>query len=152
MLLSPGHHYTPLKQDDNTAGNCCCCCCWQVSFSLDARTPAYDGSQCTGFKYHSISAQQPLQLQLGQGLLPPGLELALSQMSKGEKAVFVLPAQQSAATPAAAADAIGKQQQEQQPDSLLPPPPSKAVQVELCIELHDLVQVSAGVECTASAL
>lgn len=62
----------------------------QVSFTCTLRTLAYDGAPRTGFAYYSSA--QPLQLQLGQGQLPPGVEEALSHMSKGEHALFILPA------------------------------------------------------------
>jgi hypothetical protein len=118
-----------------------------VSISCEARTPAYDGSQCSGFRFFSISPQQQLTVQLGQTPLPAGLETAISHMSKGETAVFVLPADQLRA-PAASSSAqqAGAAQQDsskgqQQHEVLIPHPPAKAVQVELCIQLHDLVQV-----------
>lgn len=122
------------------------CCCLQVSFSCEARTPAYDGSQCSGFKFFSITPQQQLTLQLGQAPLPAGLEAAISQMSKGETAVFVVPASQlqaPAASSSAQQGARGQQtsSSQQQHQALIPQPPAKAVQVELRIQLHDLVQV-----------
>jgi hypothetical protein len=118
-----------------------------VSFSCEARTPAYDGSQCSGFKFFAISPQQPLTVQLGQAPLPAGLETAISHMSKGETAVFVLPADQLTAPAAGrSAQQAGAAQQDisneqQQCEALIPRPPAKAVQVELSIQLHDLVQV-----------
>jgi hypothetical protein len=69
-------------------------------------------------------------------------------MSKGEKSVFVLPADQLAA-PAASSSTqqAGQGQQsssgQSQHEALIPQPPAKAVQVELSIQLHDLVQVGA---------
>lgn len=86
-------------------------------------------------------------MQLGQAPLPAGLEAAISQMSKGEKSVFILPADQLAA-PAASSSTqqAGQGQQssssQQQQEALIPQPPAKAVQVELSIQLHNLVQVS----------
>ncbi|WIA33522.1 hypothetical protein OEZ86_006647 [Tetradesmus obliquus] len=118
----------------------------EVSFSCEARTPAYDGTQCSGFKFFSISPEQQLTVQLGQAPLPAGLEAAISQMSKGEKSVFIMPADQLAA-PAASSSTqqAGQGQQssssQQQQEALIPRPPAKAVQVELSIQLHDLVQV-----------
>lgn len=118
----------------------------EVSFSCEARTPAYDGTQCSGFKFFSISPEQQLTVQLGQAPLPAGLEAAISQMSKGEKSVFILPADQLAA-PAASSSTqqAGQGQQssssQQQQEALIPQPPAKAVQVELSIQLHNLVQV-----------
>ncbi|KAF6261061.1 hypothetical protein COO60DRAFT_1637104 [Scenedesmus sp. NREL 46B-D3] len=118
----------------------------EVSFSCEARTPAYDGSQCSGFKFFSITPQQQLTLQLGQAPLPAGLEAAISQMSKGETAVFVVPASQLQAPAASSSAQQGAQGQQtsssqQQHQALIPQPPAKAVQVELRIQLHDLVQV-----------
>jgi hypothetical protein len=67
-------------------------------------------------------------------------------MSKGEQAVFVLPADQLAAPAASStvqqsSSSGQQQQQQQQQEALIPQPPAKAVQVELTIQLHDLVQV-----------
>lgn len=121
----------------------------QVSFSLEARTPAYDGTQLSGYKYHSISPDTPLTLQLGQAQIPPGLEAALCYMSKGEKAVFIVPAQQMCSnsssedfTAASSQQLPSDSSQQQQGLVAIPAPPSKAAQVELCVQLHDLVQVS----------
>ncbi|WIA13375.1 hypothetical protein OEZ85_006955 [Tetradesmus obliquus] len=119
----------------------------EVSFSCEARTPAYDGTQCSGFKFFSISPEQQLTVQLGQAPLPAGLEAAISQMSKGEKSVFILPAGQLAAPAANSSTQQASQGQQsssssqQQQEALIPQPPAKAVQVELSIQLHDLVQV-----------
>eukprot|EP00879_Flechtneria_rotunda_P002973 GHRR01003190.1.p1 GENE.GHRR01003190.1~~GHRR01003190.1.p1 ORF type:complete len:634 (+),score=228.22 GHRR01003190.1:2740-4641(+) len=118
----------------------------EVTFSLEARTLAYNGHQCTGYQYYSVSADNSLQVQLGQGLLPSGLEAALGSMSKGEKAVFVLPALQmqppSYAPQEGSSDSNGDGSNKQQPAQyVLPPPPAKAAQVEVCLQLHDLVQV-----------
>jgi hypothetical protein len=131
-----------------------------VSFSCEARTPAYNGSQCSGFKFFSIAPQQPLTVQLGQAPLPAGLETAISHMSKGETALFVLPADQLTASAAgrSAQQASAAQQdssdehQQQQCEALIPQPPAKAVQVELSIQLHDLVQVSLMCNCFFAAL
>jgi hypothetical protein len=54
-------------------------------------------------------------------------------MSKGETAVFVVPANEMR-NPATAAASSSNQQ-------LIPDPPAKAQQVELCVHLQDLVQV-----------
>lgn len=119
----------------------------QVTFSLEARTPAYDGVQLSGFKYYSSSSDRPIKLQLGQTNIPQALETALCHMCKGEKAVFVVPAQQMHSSSGQANGSEQQQQhgregRQQEGSVLIPNPPSKAFQVELCVQLHDLVQVS----------
>lgn len=115
----------------------------QVSFSFELRTPAYDGTQLSGYKYHSISPDKPLRVQLGQAQVPEGLETALCYMSKGEKAAFVIPAEQMHINQQQQDGSSGDSSSQQQQDVLrIPGPPAKAVQVELCVQLHDLVQVS----------
>ena len=62
-------------------------------------------------------------------------------MSRGESAVFVVPAElMRAQPPPPPADPPATQQQQQLP-CLLPDPPAKAVQVEVQLELISLVQV-----------
>eukprot|EP00198_Chlamydomonas_reinhardtii_P000593 XP_001689928.1 peptidyl-prolyl cis-trans isomerase, FKBP-type [Chlamydomonas reinhardtii] len=65
---------------------------FEVTLHLTASCPAYDGLQLTGQRLFSSRGEgrQPLNLQLGRGLLPPGVEEALSFMSKGELAAFVV--------------------------------------------------------------
>ncbi len=117
----------------------------QVSFTLEARTPSYDGVQGSGFRYYSSMATSNadadggkgsgvLVTQLGQGLLPVGLEAALSTMCKGERALFVVPA----------ASMAPAEEQQQQVPIVLPAPPPSAAQVELLLELRELVQVTGG--------
>ncbi|GFR52572.1 hypothetical protein Agub_g15164 [Astrephomene gubernaculifera] len=65
---------------------------FEVTLHLTACCPAYDGRQLTGQRLFSSRGRQPLTLQLGRGLLPQGVEDALSYMSKGELAAFVVPA------------------------------------------------------------
>ena len=129
-----------------------------MTFTCEARCPAYNGQLATGYCYYTSSpdSSPPLQLQLGQGQLPLGVELALSQMSKGEKSIYILPAglMRSAAPGTEAASDRGMDQQKEQQlgdvgakgsssgsRMLLPLPPGKAEQVELVLELQDLVQV-----------
>jgi len=84
-----------------------CCCCWpQVTLSCELRSPAYDGTQLTGFCYHRQQQQQPAaEGAAGCAPLPPGLEEALCSMTQEETAVFVLPADQMRTAVAAAAAA-----------------------------------------------
>lgn len=105
----------------------------QVSFTCTLRTPAYNGAHQTGFQYFSSTA--PLSAQLGQGRLPEGVELALSHMTKGEKALFIVPADMMAAPQGCA----------------LPAAPGKGTaQVELELELLSMTQV--GYACAAYLL
>jgi hypothetical protein len=137
-------------------------CRAQVVFSVQLRRIAYDGQQGSGHVLYdssrsssgsssgSSSTTPPCRVQLGSGGLPEGLEAALSHMSKGERALFVLPAdmmRQPAAREGSSSGG-GDSSQAAQP----PPPPSlplpqlpqlpqACVQVEVTLELHDLIQV-----------
>ncbi|PNW88165.1 hypothetical protein CHLRE_01g017200v5 [Chlamydomonas reinhardtii] len=83
---------------------------FEVTLHLTASCPAYDGLQLTGQRLFSSRGEgrQPLNLQLGRGLLPPGVEEALSFMSKGELAAFVVPARTMRPAAAAATAAAGQ--------------------------------------------
>ncbi|GLI61315.1 hypothetical protein VaNZ11_003671 [Volvox africanus] len=65
---------------------------FEVTLHLSVRCPAYDGMHLTGQCLFTTAGRQPLTLQLGRGLLPPAVEEALSYMSKGEVAAYVVPA------------------------------------------------------------
>ncbi|KAG1666907.1 hypothetical protein FOA52_005967 [Chlamydomonas sp. UWO 241] len=104
---------------------------FEVSFACTARAPAYDGEQLAGPSYFSMPDGQPIVAQMGTGALPQGLEEALSSMTVGERAVFVIPSDKMAPLPPPAAGAR----------ALLPPPPSDGAQVELELELRGLVQL-----------
>ncbi|GIM00169.1 hypothetical protein Vretimale_5329 [Volvox reticuliferus] len=65
---------------------------FEVTLHLTVRCPAHDGMHLTGQCLFSTAGRQPLTLQLGRGLLPPAVEEALSYMSKGEAAAYVVPA------------------------------------------------------------
>ncbi len=98
-----------------------------MSFTCTLRTPAYNGAHQTGFQY--FTSAEPLSAQLGQGRLPEGVELALSHMTKGEKALFIVPASMMAAPQGCA----------------LPAAPGKGtVQVEIELELLAMTQVSCA--------
>lgn len=106
----------------------------QVVFSLQLSCPAYDGAQGTGRKLSSVTADNPCRAQLGSGLLPAGLEAALCSMSKGERAVFVIPAADMRLEQPSSSS-------KQQSGLSIPELPAKCAQVEATIELLDLVQV-----------
>lgn len=111
----------------------------QVVFSIKLSCPAYDGAHGTGRQLSSVSSEQPCRVQLGAGALPPGIDAALCSMSKGEKALFVIPA---------ADMKLGQQEgsnSKQQAGLAIPRLPDKCAQVEAAIELLDLVQVGAPV-------
>jgi len=108
----------------------------QVVFSFKLTAPAYDGVQGSGKVLTSSAADAPCRLQLGAGSAPPGLEAALGSMSKGERALFIIPAEDM--QPEAANNSSSSQQQT---GLSIPELPAKCVQVEATIELLDLVQV-----------
>lgn len=112
----------------------------QVVFSLQLSCPAYDGAPGSSRKLSSVSADTPCRAQLGAGQLPPGLEAALCSMSKGEKALFVIPAADMQPEQPSSSNGNATQQQ-QQPGVCIPQLPAKCAQVEAAIELLDLVQV-----------
>lgn len=100
---------------------------FEVTVHLCARLLAYDGLPCSGFQYFSTHSGAPLSAVLGQGLLPEGVEVALSSMSREEEAAFVVPASAMTGGPA----------------SLVPAPPAgrRPTQVELEIKMLSMVQV-----------
>jgi hypothetical protein len=123
----------------------------EITFSVEARCLAYDGRPGTGFLWHSTPDGKPIQIQMGTGQLPAGLAAALGQMSVGEVARYIMPAESmreaeecadgseastSGRDAAGAAADNGKA-----PSLLLPFPPKGATQVELTVYLFELVQV-----------
>lgn len=110
--------------------------CMQVVFSLKLTAPAHDGVQGSGKVLTSSAADAPCRLQLGAGSAPPGLEAALGSMSKGEKALFIIPVEDMQSEAANSSSSS-----RQQTGLSIPELPAKCVQVEATIELLDLVQV-----------
>lgn len=108
-------------------------------FSLQLSCPAYDGAQGSGLKLSGVSAAAPCRVQLGAGHLPAGLEAALGSMSKGEEALFVIPA--AYMQPGSSNGSASQQQQQEQMGLSIPRLPAKCCQVEASIQLLDLVQV-----------
>jgi hypothetical protein len=117
-----------------------------VVFSLQLSCPAYDGAPGSGKKLSSVSADTPCRAQLGAGQLPPGLEAALCSMSKGEKALFVIPA---ADMQPSNSSSSAKQQQSGLSVAQLP---AKCAQLEAAIDLIDLVQVWSQMGCIDTVL
>ncbi|KAG2493708.1 hypothetical protein HYH03_008222 [Edaphochlamys debaryana] len=140
---------------------------FEVTLHLTVCCPAYDGLQLTGQRLYSSRGRQPLSVQMGRGLLPPGVEEALSFMSRGEVATFVLPARSVGGRGGGAGAGAEEEEQSSGEDGdllspasaagarakggrgggagaaqcLVPPPPDRCVQVEVEAELISMVQV-----------
>jgi FKBP-type peptidyl-prolyl cis-trans isomerase len=116
---------------------------FEVTLRLTARAPRADAAPGAGELYYDSGGAAveiadaalespaglppPITLDLGAGALPPGVEVALGEMRRGERALALVPA----------ALAVG--------GGLVPPPPARdppLPYVEFTLELVDFLQVS----------
>jgi hypothetical protein len=107
----------------------------EATFALALRPLAPDGAPMAAPPYFEAPADAPLSVPLGRGLLPRGVELALEHTTRGETALFLVPARLMAPPPPAGASADAASVVS------IPPPPAGAYQVEARVELLRLVQV-----------
>ncbi|KAL6761780.1 hypothetical protein V8C86DRAFT_765815 [Haematococcus lacustris] len=130
---------------------------WEVTCHVTLRCLAHDGVPRSGRLLFSTAhdttaagngsgaqpAGMPLTLGLGQGLLPPGVEDALGQMCRGERALYILPT--TALQPPSPPTLVDPESTSQSvlPHSpcLLPAPPAKSLQLEVELELLEVMQV-----------